>query len=405
MGRLITNLGAFDPAKDVRREHSGMPQTERRGGLDVALDPRLEEMGYKPEDITLDEGTGLYVAKSEEEKGVPRDKAASITRADEKVTRYLVLSGLEQNAQILTMLPRLLARSDLQYDAIICFGGLGQETAQLGLFFTLLANNPKRRPVYAIPSATETMDVWEKAVEGAREQGNCDNLFDMVAYDPRVKSDNHTLLFIPGSSKPYVRNGYVIVSDSEPKTQTIKHKEEGTRARVLNLDEYLSGIDIERASRYIVVCADTPKLEGEQAIDYEEVITITDKSGVVIRQSYPAIHKRWVEERGYNVSEVRKENTGDEKLSEALRKSCIEHVLCAGIPETSQKSCDNEGKPVGQGYAERRYHNATGLNDGWVSMLEVVETPEQCDENARKMPSDYGLRTRVTPLHIMHTMR
>lgn len=404
MGRLITNLGAFDPAKDVRREHPGMPQTERRGGLDVALDPRLAEMGIQPDDITLDEKTGLYVSNAEDDKGVPRDKASSITRADEKVTRYLVLSGLEQNTQILTMLPRLL-NSDLRYDAIICFGGLGQETDQLGLLLTFLANNPKKRPVYALPGNIETMDVWEKAVEGAREQVKTDNLFNMVAYDPRVRSDNHTLLFIPGSSKPYVRNGYVVVSDSEPKTQTIKRKEEGTRTRILNLDEYLSGVDMERASRYIVVCADMPKLEGEQAIDYEEVITLKDKSGVVTHPSISAVYKKRAEELGYVVSEVRKENNGNEKLAEALRKSCISHVLCAGIPPTSQKSCDNEGKAVREDYAERRYHNATGLNEGWSSMLEVVETPEQCDENARKMPADYGLRTRVTPIHIMHTMR
>ena len=248
MGRLITNLGAFDPAKDVRREHQGMPQTERRGGLDVALDPRLAEMGIQSEDLTLDEKTGLYVSNAEDDKGVPTDKAVSITRADEKVTRYLVLAGLEQNAQILTMLPRLLTRQDLRYDAIMCFGGLGQETDQLGLLLAFLANNPKRRPVYALPGNTETMDVWEKAIEGAREQGNTDNLFNMVAYDPRVRSDNHTLLFIPGTSKPYVRNGYVVVPDSEPKTQTITRKEQGTRTRVLNLDEYLSGIDMERAS-------------------------------------------------------------------------------------------------------------------------------------------------------------
>jgi len=162
---------------------------------------------------------------------------------------------------------------------------------------------------------------------------------------------------------------------------------------------------MERASRYIVICADMPKLEGEQAIDYQEVIDVMDKSGVITHPSISAVYKKRAEELGYVVSEVRKENTGNEKLAEALRKSCIGHVLCAGITATLQKSCDNEGKTVGQEYAERRYHNATGLSNGWFSMLEVVETPNLCDENARKMPSDYGLRTRVTPIHIMHSMR
>ncbi len=410
MGRLITDLGRFDPAQEARQaqQRKGMPTTVRKGSLDVAFSPELEKMGYGPGDITQDTGTGLYIPKTKEDEGVPREKAVSIKREDEHITRYLFISGLHGNMQSVFMLDRLLSNPSLKYDAIVCFGNLGEKTEELFLLFNALAGNPQKRPVYAMPCAVESMDVWKNAADDIKKN---EQFFDMTAYDPRVRSNDHHLLFLPGSLKPYTRNGYAVVHEDDPKTQTIKREDESS-IRVINLEEYLGMIDMSTASRHIIITGDMPKFEGENgqaaedAIDYQEVIDIKDSSGVVKYKSVSARYTDYAKQQGFEVDGPRKENIGSQEFADALKSFAMKHMITCGNDSTSHNSCDSLGNRVGEDWSNSRYLNCGSFNEGWVSLIEVRETPEGVDcSTMKKMPDDYGLSTRAKMVHLMHGLR
>ena len=382
MGKIVL------PGQPAQAKQGDVPGIGRELGSGlVAGDPAadfLAKHGISTQALT-ESKTGIVGIESISGDRFPTEYAPSIEAEDEEIARYLILSDLYGNMQFMNQLRGVLPA--IEHDAIIALGNMGTTELEIGMAAEVMGTSDK--PVYFTPGPVESMKSFEAAIEEAKRVAGKEEIFNVAKYHPRVRSRNHNLMFLPGSFRPYQEGGYYIAPGDQFKTHNYK-REDLPDLRVIGLEEYMRHLDPDQIGRYILFTYDPPKMETEEGIDREELVDITDKRTGKVYKNHPRAAIGEIPKEKYK-TEDRVDNTGQEELARELQLSSISELVCSRNQSTAQQSCSREGGSLdNEEWATGRYFNGSGLEKGWLAVLEVKESTQ--GRNAT-------LKTRVITEH------
>jgi hypothetical protein len=423
-------------------EGNGQQQApDEIGGIYTSDEAAMKKAGIVGGITKTDSGI-LLAGGQEQEQGVPRMPASRVQWQNEDEVRYMCL-GHVYNPEALAMFEKKAASYDV--DAIIAFG-LGKTKSHIEKSIEILLETGIRS--YIMPGKYEKVDDWKEAVEKIKDRVGEETfnkqISDMTAYNSRVSSGNHYLLFLPGSFDQQAGGNYIVVDDQEFKTQTINHKARG-KIRVVNLDDHFNFISPEQGPRTIAITHELPKYDNSVGVDRARAARVYDpekdeytvipfreehrsqleehygkniefdeafymkpkdkKEGIVIIGEAPEMEEVVVPLREVDDLEdgIRVEkrpiyaNLGNEGLEKAMRLYSIGHLVSAGNSSRTGRSCNRRGdEAVTKDWSQERHLNmGKAMGAGNYAILHVREIGEDRDGRST------GIESRVTTHHVL----
>ena len=337
----------------------------------------------------------------------------------EKETKYGVLSDIHENPKILPYALDALKKEGAE--KLIVNGDIGTIADNLEdsqRFTAYILDNIAKTGIesYIQPGSHETIGAFESVLDYFKEKNK--NIID-VKENPKIDSNNHSLIFLPGSdwnvsggeytlTDNNIETGFYHIPQKQGPDQYRYYKNMNDLEKQLTEPEKTIAVShIPRKFNNIENCVDVAEF-GEIQKDFfadivnyedgEQQIRVYEKNGengtilkpkpvkeFIRNQSFekggifPSEIAKYFQSFGAPI-EIKKENRGNESLKNLYEKSGITKAVSGHFHESGHRANDSKGNHVEPGkYTNELFWNSGYLDVGQTGILKVKDNKVSYD--------------------------